>query len=263
MRPPRDTLRIAGLCAVLLTLLGACRTPAPQTARVVVITGEDYAGHDWRATGPALRDELARDPRLSVDLVEDVRFTGATALHDYDVVVLHFKNYDPTVPGRAAFDNLCRFVEDGGGLVSVHFGCGAFEEFQADFEQLIGRTWFGINERTKGWSHHDPYGAFRVAFVDRDHPAVAGLDDFDTTDELYTCLEGSAPIHLLADAHSKVKDERHPQIYVREVGDGRVFVSTLGHDVAALTNPGTAECYRRGTAWAAGLQALPKGPAPR
>lgn len=222
----------------------------PGTRRVVIITGEDYPGHKWKLTGPALRTELQKDARLQVDLVEEIEFTRSRQLHEYDAVVIHFKNYDPAVPGREGFDNLRTFVAGGGGLVSVHFGCGAFQEFKADFEQLIGRTWIGLKP---GRVQHDPYGPFKVEITDPDHPVTRGLDAFDTRDELYTCLEGSAPIRVLGQAHSKKLAAMHPQMYVRQVGKGRVFVSTLGHDVPALTNPGTAELYRRGTAWAAGL----------
>jgi type 1 glutamine amidotransferase len=37
-----------------------------------------------------------------------------------------------------------------------------------------------------------------------------------------------------------------------ELGKGRVFHTTLGHDVKGLTMPGTSELIRRGAAWAAG-----------
>ena len=36
-------------------------------------------------------------------------------------------------------------------------------------------------------------------------------------------------------------------------GNGRVFMTQLGHDVKALNIPGTSELIRRGTAWAAGV----------
>jgi type 1 glutamine amidotransferase len=42
--------------------------------------------------------------------------------------------------------------------------------------------------------------------------------------------------------------------FVFTYGRGRVFHSVLGHDVKALENPPVAELYRRGTAWAAGLE---------
>ena len=80
------------------------------------------------------------------------------------------------------------------------------------------------------------------------------MADFETIDELYTCLTGDAPIHLLAHAKSKVDQKHHPQAFVRDYGKGRVFLTTLGHDVRAYTNnPAVGELLRRGCAWAAGI----------
>jgi type 1 glutamine amidotransferase len=36
-----------------------------------------------------------------------------------------------------------------------------------------------------------------------------------------------------------------------------VFHTPLGHDVKAVENPGAAELFRRGCAWAAGLTPVP------
>ena len=44
--------------------------------------------------------------------------------------------------------------------------------------------------------------------------------------------------------------------FVYEYGKGRVFQTVLGHDAAALRNPGTAELVRRGSTWAAGRTQL-------
>ena len=38
-----------------------------------------------------------------------------------------------------------------------------------------------------------------------------------------------------------------------QYGRGRVFNTTLGHDLKALQAQGTAELIRRGTAWAVGI----------
>ena len=66
-----------GRRAVLAILLGgvmlaACAAP-PK--RVLIVTGEDYKGHDWRATAPVLAAAIAEDPRLAVETVEGVTFS--------------------------------------------------------------------------------------------------------------------------------------------------------------------------------------------
>ena len=109
---------------------------------------------------------------------------------------------------------------------------------------------------------HDPRGPFTVEIADRAHPVTQGLNDFETNDELYTCLVGDAPIHLLAHAKSKVDGKHHPMAFVRDYGKGRVFLTTLGHDVQAFTNSSVPDLMRRGCAWAAGLTPVPSPAAP-
>jgi len=222
--------------------------PTAQSKRILIMTGEDYPGHKWQETTPALKSMYALDPRFHVDVVEDLSQLEHISLKGYDAVVMHFKNYDPNVPGRPAFDHLTRFVEGGGGLVLVHFACGAFQEFKDDFTQLAGRAW---NPELRG---HDPFGEFTVNIIDQTHPITAGVKDFTLTDELYTCLDGEVPIKVLASATSKVDKKVYPMAFVLAYGKGRVFHCVLGHDDKALANAGAGELYRRGTAWTAGIK---------
>ena len=231
---------------------GADQTGASR--RVLLITGEDFPGHKWRETTPVLWGELSKDTRLKIDVLADLKSLGSTRLNDYDAVVLHFKNYDPNVPGRKGFDNLAKYVKQGGGLMLLHFACGAFEEFKDEFEDLAGRVWFG-EQPPAGRHQHDPRGRFTVNIAKTAHPITEGMKDFDTVDELYTCLEGDkTPITPVATAVSKVDGKTYPMAFVLKSGKGRVFHCVLGHDVEAFSAPGPAELMRRGCAWIAGLE---------
>jgi type 1 glutamine amidotransferase len=244
----RSALPSVTICVLLSVsaMNGATASDAPTKHRVLIVTGEDYKGHKWRQTTPALKTLLEKNDRLRVDVLDDLTKLAEAELGDYDVVVTHFKNYDPEVPGRAGFDALARFVENGGGLVLVHFACGAFQEFQDDFERLAGRVW---NPKLRG---HDPRGRFRVEMTDVDHEITRGMDDFETDDELYTCLDGETPITVLADAKSKVDGKQYPLAFVLHYGKGRVYHNVLGHDVEAFEVEGVGKLFRRGTIWAAG-----------
>jgi type 1 glutamine amidotransferase len=221
-----------------------------ETRKVVIVTGIDYPGHKWKETAPALAGELRKDPRLKVDVVEKPEFLASEKLRDYSVVVLHFMNWETPDPGEQARQNLARFVKEGGGVVAVHFACGAFQGWP-EFEKIIGRIY---DPKLRG---HDPHGSFRVTMTEVDHPITHGLKDFEITDELYTCLAGQLPIQVLAEAKSKVDGKNYPMAFILKYGKGRVFHSPLGHDVVAFTNPGAAELFRRGCAWAAGLSPVP------
>jgi uncharacterized protein len=223
---------------------------ASAKTRVLIVTGMDYPGHLWRQTWPVLAEAFRQDPRLEVFTIEDPHFMDSTALDRYDVAVMHWQNWEQPGPGQAARENLKQFLESGKGVALVHFACGAWHGEWEGFEQVAGRVWHGSGP---GKLQHDPYGPFQVEIVAPDHPVTQGLRDFETTDELYTCLIGEHPIEVLAQAKSKVTGQLHPMAFVSRLGQGRTFHCTLGHDVAALSVPAVQELYRRGVAWAAGL----------
>jgi uncharacterized protein len=218
--------------------------------RILLVTGQDYPGHLWRQTTPALRAGLEEDRRLSVSVIEDPALLDSGALDTYDAVVLHFMNWEQPPPPEAARERLLRRVRDGMGLVLVHFACGAFQDWPR-FEELAGRVW---DPKLRG---HDPYGVFRVEIADAAHPVTVGLPGFDTVDELYTCLTGNRPVRVLARARSSVDGKDYPMAFTLEAGRGRVFHTVLGHDAQSLRNPGAGRLIRRGTAWAAGLTPEP------
>lgn len=219
---------------------------AKAAKRVLIVTGQDYPGHKWKETAPVLAKALGQDARLCVTVTEDPKFLASPDLAQYDTVVLHFMNWEQPDPGPDARANLKAFVERGKGLVLVHFACGAFQQWP-EFRNLAGRSY------DPTLRPHDPFGAFRVEITNLKHPVTKGLQPFDTTDELYTCLAGNRPIDVLATARSKVDGKDYPMAFAFAYGAGRVFHSPLGHDAAAFSNPGTAELLRRGCAWASGL----------
>jgi len=230
----------------------AADTPAVATekARILLVTGVDYPGHHWRETAPVLAAALGKDARLEVVTVEDPGFLDSTAISKYDLIMLHFQNWQQPGPGERARENLRQFVEGGKGVVLVHFACGAWFNEWPEFGKIAGRTWAGPGP---GVRQHDPFGMFRVEVVQPAHAIVRGMADFDTQDELYTCLIGDQPIEVVAQAKSKADGKDYPMAFVSRYGKGRTFHCVLGHDAKALSNPPVQELYRRGCAWAAGL----------
>ncbi|MCX8155384.1 MAG: ThuA domain-containing protein [Verrucomicrobiae bacterium] len=259
--PIRGIFRRAGWLAVgmagVVTLLGAAPItlpePPPQAAKVLLVTGVDYPGHLWRQTAPVLKKILEQDPRLGVCIVESPEALASPQLAQYDVVLLHFQNWQTNGPSPAARTNLLRFVTGGKGMMMTHFACGAWYNEWPEFVTLAGRVWFGPD----GGRQHDPHGKFTVEIADPTHPITRGLQAFETVDELYTCLTGNPPIRVLAHARSKVDQQYYPMAFILEPGRGRVFHTVLGHDAQAYTNQvAVGELLRRGCAWAAGLPAV-------
>lgn len=231
--------------AVLLTVAFAMGDDAPKKpgdgVRVAIVTGVDWKGHFWKETAPALKEIVERNAGFAAAVIEDPNFLASDRLFDHGVLVLHFKNYEPLKGEERAKANLVRFVKEGRGLVVVHYASGAFEGWD-EFRNLVGRT--------QG-KRHDKRGPFTVKIVDHEHPITRGLKDLQVDDELFIELAGDRPIEVLATARSQITGQDHPMAFVFNYGVGRVFHTTLGHDVKAITVPDTSEIIRRGVAWAA------------
>ena len=105
-------------------------------------------------------------------------FSPRRSMADYDVILLEFYNPEPLRHQAEAQKNLAQLVEQGKGLVVLHFSCGAFSTWP-EYSDLAGRIWDRKNT-------HDPRGPFNVKIIDREHPITRGMDDFQADDEL-TC----------------------------------------------------------------------------
>lgn len=248
---------VLALLVSLVTLSSAVsgtwaqETKAPvvdRDVKVLLVTGIDYPGHPWKETAPVLKQLLEEDDRLHVTITEDPNELGSEDLTDWDVVILHFMNWEVPGPGPDARANLVRFVESGKGLMLTHFACGAWVNEWPEFVQLAGRVW---NPQLRA---HDPHGKFIVQIADPQHPITKGMKPFETVDELYTCLDGKTPIHVVATARSSVDQEIYPMAFVLDVGQGRVFHSVLGHDAQAYTHSkSVGKLLRNACAWVAGI----------
>lgn len=230
---------------LLCTAPVLCRAAQPaldKPIRALIVTGVDWPGHLWKETGPAVRDILRADPRFAIEVVEDPSILAQPDLARFDVVVLMFKNYQPIANEEQAWKNLAAISRAGKGVSVIHFASGAFPE-KPEFREFIGRA-----QQKK----HDKRGPFTVKIVRPEHAITRGLADFEADDELFIDLAGTRPIEVIATAKSNITGQDHPMAFVLTNDQGRVFHTTLGHDVKALQAPGTSELIRRGTAWAAG-----------
>ena len=223
------------------------RSVSEPVKRVLIIAGDDYPGHDWRSTAPALAKALREVKGLEVSYTECPAMFGSSLLSHYDAAIVHFKNYDERLPlGPECEKGLKDYVASGHGLALCHFSCGAFQKWEG-FEAVAGRVW---NPALRG---HDPYGVFTVRITDPAHPAVSGMAPFEVKDELYTCLDGDTPIRVLCEATSVVDQRVYPIAFTVENTVGRVFHCVLGHDADVYESPGARALYQQGIAWTAGL----------
>ena len=109
---------------------------------------------------------------------------------------------------------------------------------------------------------------FKVINRIGDHPITKGLprEWMHVGDELYANLRGPGEnMTVLAVAYSDPANHgtghEEPILMVLSFGKGRIFHTTLGHDLAALNCVGFITTYQRGTEWAATGKVTQKVPA--
>jgi hypothetical protein len=256
---------LALACAVAGWALGQSGPPAqqPPKLQVLIVTGQTTGGHDWLSTTPVLRKILEDSGRFEVRVTEEFRGAGADTLAPYDVVLVNY--YDGRRAnlrwGDAADNALVNFVRGGKGLVVYHFALAAFDGW-TEYDKLCGGNW------RPNHGHHSARHDFTVTVQDREHPITRGLKTTfsQANDELYANLkwQPAGAFHVLAtawDDHSLYRQGEkqplagpgaaEPVLWTVNYGNGRVFVTALGHDTAAMQSAGFAVTLSRGTEWAA------------
>ncbi len=282
------------LCRILLIIVlatGLCTTAFTQTSKAMILDGRN--NHDWRATTPVLKRLLEETGLFKVDVVtappdNETLPSFRPKFSAYDVIVLNYNDFGPKNAGdwaEATQQDFVNYVRNGGGVVSFHAADNAFPKW-VEFNRIIGLGgWGGRNENDgpyvrwrngqvvrdmtpgRGGSH-GPRHAYQVVIREPNHPITKGLPLvwMHAPDELYDRLRGPAEnLALLSTAYSapemKGTGEHEPILFTVEYGQGRVFHTTLGHDVEAMRCVGFIVTLQRGTQWAATGKVTQKIPA--
>jgi type 1 glutamine amidotransferase len=281
------------LCAAMLVLACSLNLPVPAWAAapipIMILDGESAGTyHQWQVTTPVLRKQLEDTGLFKVEVVTAPPAGGdftsfAPEFSRFRAVVLNYDAPDERWPA-ALKQSFEKYMSNGGGLVIVHAADNAFPGWVA-FNQMAGiGGWRGRNEKS------GPYWYFKEGKLVSDaspgvggshgrripytltvrtpHPITSGLPATWThdADELYARMRGPGTnMTVLATAFSDPANNGtghdEPQLMVSSFGSGRVFHTTMGHDLVALNSLDFVVTFQRGTEWAATGAVTQKVPA--
>ena len=279
-------IRLLLLLLVLPLATGAA--PSQSKIKVMLLTGQCSKYHNWALSSIILKRILEEPGRFVVDTVNTPP-TGAdmSGFHpkfkNYNVVVMDYEGDEWPAASKQAF---AEFIGSGGGLVTFHDTDNTFPKW-SEWNEMIGVGGWGGRDETSGpkvrWrdgrmvldnspgkASHPPKHDFQIEVRTPEHPVLQGLPVkwMHANDELYSQLRGPAKnLTVLATAyadkakHPTASGENEPMLMAISYGKGRIFHTTLGHDVPAMQCVGFIVTMQRGTEWAATGKVTQKVPA--
>jgi hypothetical protein len=218
----------------------------------VLIAGGRF--HDIDFARLELLKLLAEDERVRVRVFED--YANVAAIEAADFLITYTCD---VMPGLEAQEALKRYVESGKRWYALH-GTNAILRFLSPegsgYGQLLvdSPRWAPLFMKTLGsqFIAHPPIAPFKVMVSQPGHALVAGVEPFETDDELYL-METHGDLDVLlhceyaGDAPGFVEKDwahaEHPVFYIHRLGKGEVLYLTLGHCRGHYDMPGIADYY--------------------
>lgn len=220
-----------------------------KTTKGLILTGNHHPAHPWQKTTPLIKASIESASPIYADVSTNIEDLSQYDLRDYQFLVLNYCNWQqPKGLSNASKKAFTDYLNNGGGLMIIHFANGAFHYSLPDaaasdwpeFRNICRRVWDHNNN-----SAHDDYGPFTVNVTPVQSPITKELSHFQTTDELYYNQKGDAPIKPLLTARSKNTGKDEPLAWTYTYGKGKIFQTLLGHDDASFKTKTFQEILKR------------------
>jgi type 1 glutamine amidotransferase len=210
---------------------------SPPTGRridVVLVAGGLY--HDFDFARLELLKLLAEHEEFRVRVQPD--YEDAEPIARSQILVSYTCDVRPSEKAQRTIRD---WVAGGGRWVALH-GTNFALDLTPDGWSVSGSAPVWFDTLGSQFIAHPPIAPYRVDNVAPEHWLVAGIEPFDTTDELYlsdypdraaltpllqTTYQGTARGFTRGDWSST--DPDHLVMYLRPLGDGAVLYNTLGH----------------------------------
>jgi uncharacterized protein len=207
----------------------------PPRINCVLICGGVW--HDFDFARLELLKLLAEDTSVRTRVFED--YSNLDAIRGADILITYTCDVTPSLQAQEALRD---WLAAGGRWYALH-GTNSVLRLLSEGPNAglwDAPRWAPLMMDLLGsqFISHPPIEPYMVTVADPSHPLVAGVEPFETTDELYH-LECHGDLHVLlktectgpgtgfveaADAPGT-----HPVMYIKPHGAGAVLYNTLGH----------------------------------
>lgn len=211
--------------------------------QMLILSGRN--NHEWKTTTPFLEKMYVQSGLFEVQITDKPDTLKSADIQNFDALVSNWSSFpDKEYRWPAETEKaLIEFIRNGGGFVTVHAATTAFYEWP-EFKQFSTGAWID------GTLHRKQCEA-EVKIQNITHPVTKGMANFSIFEELWVNAEQNSDFEVLATATNENTTENQAVAMVRKYGKGRIFHTTLGHDVRMMRNTGFQTLMLRGTEWAA------------
>lgn len=237
------------LCvSVLLAFTGSALSA--EKIRVLILTGKN--NHNWKATTPFMEKVLKDTGKFEIETTLPPKGLSEEDLKSFDVILSNWNSFGKGSAEAEAWGDDAKkayldFVKSGKGHVTIHAGGSSFYKDWPEYRDVTLVYW------EMGKTGHGRQHEFKVRLDKPGHPVVAGLKEFQITDELWE--RPGYPddsLVLTSSLPGNKKDATwHASTVVSTYGAGRCFATTLGHGTGNMENDSFKQLLIRGTEWAA------------
>ena len=242
---------------------------------VTLVAGGDF--HDVDFARLELLKLLGEHEEIRVRVQPDYEDHEAIAASEF--LVSYTCNVRPSEPAQQAIRS---WVEAGGRWVALHGTNAALDVGMPNGVEAPRCQPLWSDTLGSQFVAHPPIQPYRVEVSDDSHWLVAGIEPFETDDELYLCELHDAEEHVRL-MHTRwhgntgpgflenewPDDDPRPVVYLRPYGEGTVLYNNLGHcrgrwdmqpmiplypqvERGSWEQPAYHELLRRGIRWATG-----------
>jgi len=222
--------------------------------------------HDYKKHAPLLAEKIGQYANVKFDIVFGLdQFKNKDYAKDYDVVV--YDLCEAGVKDKELIGNIIETIAEGKPAIIIHCSLHTFRGIDwDDWRKAMGMTsrshdiFRALKTKKKGkvvvrddMVTGDKKKGTREVEV-QSHPTTKFWpEDWETPgDELYQTIKLWPTATALMAVESPQSDEDHIVTWVNQLGDGKVFATTLGHNMLTVGQDDYHHLLANGVLWVCG-----------